>query len=89
MARTDLGLMEAQSDGGQGGATDGLFELGLLHCTGRDGAQNLVEAHKWFNLAALRGNDAAKTYRGELAREMSRQQVAQAQKLAREWLQRH
>jgi hypothetical protein len=45
-----------------------------------------VVAHKWFNLAALRGNRAALARRIELAREMSANQIAQAQKLAREWL---
>jgi len=50
---------------------------------------DLVSAHKWFNLAAARGNASALTYRVELAREMSADQVAEAQKLAREWLQTH
>ena len=48
-----------------------------------------MTAHKWFNLAALRGNKAALTYRLELAREMSSQDVSRAQKAAREWLATH
>jgi hypothetical protein len=52
-------------------------------------AADLVVAHKWFNLAAARGNRSALTYRSELAREMSADQVAEAQRLAREWLQTH
>jgi hypothetical protein len=44
-------------------------------------------AHKWFNLAAARGNPAALSHRIEVAREMSGEQIAEAQKLAREWLQ--
>ncbi|PPC84919.1 MAG: hypothetical protein CTY31_03220 [Hyphomicrobium sp.] len=70
----------------QGGQPDALFELGLIYCTGRDGTVDLVEAHKWFNLSAMRGNDEAKRYRLELARDMSKMDVARAQKLAREWL---
>jgi TPR repeat protein len=50
---------------------------------------DLVEAHKWFNLAAMRGNDDARQYRSEISREMSRVQVSRAQRLAREWLARH
>jgi hypothetical protein len=52
-------------------------------------AADLVVAHKWFNLAAARGNPSALSHRIELAREMSMDQVAEAQKLAREWLQTH
>ncbi|MDX2203274.1 MAG: hypothetical protein NW223_11035 [Hyphomicrobiaceae bacterium] len=69
-----------------GQSADALFELGLMYCAGRDVEMDLVSAHKWFNLAAMRGNAEAKRYRMEIAREMSRQQVAEAQRQAREWL---
>jgi hypothetical protein len=67
-------------------APDALFELGMLYATGRDVAADLVVAHKWFNLSASRGNPTALAYRVELAREMSCEQIAEAQKLAREWI---
>jgi hypothetical protein len=73
--------------GAQTGTPDALFELGMLYATGRDVAADLVAAHKWFNLAAARGNAAAMNRRVELAREMSAEQIAEAQRLAREWLQ--
>jgi len=88
MARMDIST-EAADLGTQMGAPDALFELGMLYATGRDVAADLVVAHKWFNLAAARGNPSALTHRIELAREMSADQVAEAQKLAREWLQTH
>jgi uncharacterized protein len=74
-----------------GGSTgDALLELGLLQCAGReDVAIDLVSAHKWFNLAALRGNAEAKRYRMEIAREMSKREIAEAQRQARQWLARH
>jgi hypothetical protein len=50
---------------------------------------DLVEAHKWFNLAAMRGNDDAKHYRFEISREMSKPQIWRAQRLAREWIATH
>jgi TPR repeat protein len=75
--------------GAQMGAPDALFELGMLYATGRDVAADLVVAHKWFNLAAARGNASALARRIEVAREMSAEQIAVAQKLAREWLQTH
>lgn len=77
---TEIGL------GAQMATPDALFELGMLFATGRDVAADLVAAHKWFNLAAARGNVAALDRRLELAREMSCEQIAEAQKLAREWL---
>ena len=68
---------------------DVLFERGLYWASGHCGVINLIAAHKWFNLAAARGNRSALSYRLELAREMSCEQIAEAQKQAREWLQTH
>jgi len=70
-------------------AADALYDLGLMCCTGRDGAVDLVEAHKWLNLAAMRGNAPARHLRQELALEMTRAEIARAQRLAREWLALH
>ena len=85
MARMDVSSREMEY-AAQGGQPDALFELGLSYCTGRDGTVDLVQAHKWFNISALRGNDDAKRYRLEVARDMSKSEIVQAQKLAREWL---
>jgi uncharacterized protein len=85
MARMDIG-MERFEVAAQTGAPDALFEFGMLYATGLDVEADLVVAHKWFNLAAMRGNHSALAHRIELAREMSASQIAQAQKLAREWL---
>lgn len=89
MARMEATILETSEITGAGGMPDALFELGLMHCAGRDGALDLVNAHKWFNLAAMRGNEAAKRYRMEISSEMSRAEVAEAQRLAREWLAQH
>ena len=88
MARMDIS-MEKVGLAAQTGAPDALFELGMLYATGREVAPDLVVAHKWFNLAAVRGNSSALTHRMELAREMSALQIAEAQKLAREWIATH
>ena len=84
MARMDMVCVENAELAAQTGAADALFELGLMYSTGRDVEPDLVTAHKWFNLAALRGNKAALEYRKELAFEMSQFDVAEAQKSARE-----
>jgi uncharacterized protein len=91
MARLDIatgitGYMELAA---QTGAPDALFELGMLYATGRDVDVDLVTAHKWFNLAAARGNASALTYRQELSLEMTSDQISEAQKQAREWIQTH
>jgi TPR repeat protein len=68
------------------GRAEALYNLGLAYSTGQGVAQDYVAAHKWFNLAALRGSDVAKSWRNQIAGEMNAGQIAQAQKLAREWL---
>ena len=68
---------------------DVLFELGMMYCIGRDVTQDYVTAHKWFNLAALKGSEDARCYRRELAMEMTPDQVAEAQRQARAWLTLH
>jgi uncharacterized protein len=86
MARMELSSRDTIEYAAQGGQPDALFELGLIYCTGRDGRVDLVEAHKWFNLAAMRGNQEAKRYRHELSSELSKAEIAKAQKMAREWM---
>lgn len=71
------------------GAPDALYELGLMYCSGRGVEIDLIEAHKWFNLAAARGNVEARTYRAEISRELSRKEMGEAQRRARAWLTRH
>jgi TPR repeat protein len=80
---------ETFADGPDANSDDGnsLFDLGLMHCLGRSVPKDLVLAHKWFNLAALRGCEAARQYRSDVAREMSTTDIAEAQKQARAWLQ--
>jgi TPR repeat protein len=58
----------------------------MMYATGRSVAVDLVAAHKWFNLACLRGKQAAKTYREEIAGELSKSQLAQALQSARTFL---
>lgn len=89
MARLDFSTRDVVEVAAQGGGADALYQLGLMYCTGREVDIDLVSAHKWFNLAAMRGNDDAKRYRIELASEMTKAQVSSAQKAAREWLKRH
>ena len=67
-----------------------MYRLGLEASTGGDdGVLDLIIAHKWFNLAAMQGNLEARAYRAELAKEMTAEEVAEAQRQAREYLATH
>ena len=68
---------------------DALYNLGLLYSTGQGVEMDYVEAHKWFNLAAMQGSQAARSWRAELAKEMTTDEIAAAQREAREWLASH
>lgn len=66
---------------------DELFRLGMLYSTGQGGAPlDYVSAHMLFNLAAMRGSMEAKIYRKELSQEMATEDIAEAQRQARQWL---
>ena len=68
---------------------DVLFERGLYWASGRSGVVNLVAAHKWFNLAALKGRSDAIAARREVAEQMSEIEIAAAQREARAWITTH
>lgn len=86
MACVDVeSLPQYEADAKQGRA-EALFNLGLAYSTGQGVGVDFIAAHKWFNLAAMRGVDEAKSWRAQLASEMLPTQIAEAQRLAREWL---
>ena len=68
---------------------DVLFERGLYWASGRSGMVDLVTAHKWFNLAALKGRVDAIALRREVAEMMSDVEIAMAQREARTWMSAH
>ncbi|MGO4406504.1 hypothetical protein AB4Z10_19860 [Bosea sp. RAF48] len=70
-------------------SAEAYYELGLMHASGRAGAVDVVMAQKWFNVAFARGCARAAPHRHELAREMSRDQIAEALREARAFLTRH
>jgi TPR repeat protein len=74
---------------GQNPNAEHLFELGLMYATGRSVPTDLVTAHQWLNLAAMRGSKAAAQLRQEIAADMSPAEIAAAQRAARDWLTRH
>lgn len=86
MACIDVDSLAQYERDAREGRADALYNLGLAYSTGEGVGVDLIAAHKWFNLAAARGVDAAKSWRNQLAADMSSGQIAEAQRLAREWL---
>lgn len=63
------------------------YELGVAYSCGTGGLDvDLIEAHKWFNLAALAGSVEGQACRAEIAEEMTAREIAEAQRQARAWL---
>jgi len=69
--------------------TDVLIERGLIYASGRSVPADLVTAHMWFNIAAMRGDKEAARLRREVAAEMSDAEIGAAQRAARDWLKLH
>ncbi len=86
MARFEILDADAAPLGEGPAASDMLFELGMMYSIGRDMPIDLVSAHKWFNLAAMKGNGEAARLRREIADQMSDVEIATAQRAARDWL---
>ena len=64
-----------------------LFRLGMMYSSGQGGCpMDRVSAHMIFNLAAMKGSLEAREYRREMSAEMEREEIAEAQKAARRWI---
>jgi TPR repeat protein len=66
--------------------TRAILTLGFMYKQGWKVPQDYVTAHKWYNIGASLGDDKAKYERDDLAKKMTPPQLADAQKLAREWM---
>lgn len=86
MAFTDVEIEKAHAKARLIGGGEDLYRLGLIYATGQGGHVDYIQAHMWFNLAAMKGNQAAKESRRELSGLMSPSEIATAQRAAREWL---
>ena len=67
---TDQSLIEAQ------------FNLGLMYDNGEGVAENGAQAYKWYNLSTAQGYEDAKENKGIIAERMTREQIAEAQRLS-------
>ncbi|MCR9195815.1 MAG: hypothetical protein NXH88_13845 [Hyphomonas sp.] len=85
MARFEMGNAEFAGIGA-GANADILLEMGLACATGRGGTTDMVAAHKWFNIAAIKGSARAAALRAEIAECMSKSELAKALRDARDWM---
>jgi TPR repeat protein len=65
------------------------YNLGVMYANGRGVLQDDVQAHMWLNLSAAQGWNDAVEARGLITEKMTPKQLAEAQRLAREWLAQH
>lgn len=80
-------LMESRLSQAACGSAEACFDLGVAYSCGTGGMPvDFVEAHKWFNLAALGGSEQGQSMRAEIAEEMTAREIAEAQRQARAWI---
>ena len=89
MARFEMSDCDQAGLGESSAGADTFFELGMMYSIGCSVPIDYVSAHKWFNLAAMRGNTDAIRLRREVADQMSEFEIAAAQRAARTWLKAH
>jgi TPR repeat protein len=89
MARFDVLSTDTAALGGVVAGSDMYIRLGLMYSSGRSVALDRVAAHMWFNIAAMKGERDAVLLRRELSEEMAPEEIAAAQRAAREWLNTH
>jgi uncharacterized protein len=81
-------LMESRLADAARGNANALYDLGIAYSTGSGGVDvDLIEAHKWFNLAALNGSEEGMMCRADISDDMTAREIAEAQRQARAWLQ--
>ncbi|MBW8639503.1 sel1 repeat family protein [Hoeflea sp. WL0058] len=88
MARYEMLDQQLAVAGGKAEA-DIFCEMGMMYAIGRDCPLDYVAAHKWFNIAAIKGSERAAELRADLAKTMSKGELASALRSAREWMTMH
>jgi TPR repeat protein len=71
------------------GHAEAQHNLGLMNEKGLGVPQDFVRAHMWFNLAVVHVNEGAKHDRDRTASLLAPDQIAEAQRMAREWMAKH
>lgn len=88
MARFEILDQQLATMGGEAEA-EIFCEMGLMYAAGRDCPMDYIAAHKWLNIAAIKGSNRAAELRSDLAQSMSKADLAEALRSAREWMTMH
>lgn len=80
---SDMAIMSSES------RAETFCDMGLMYATGRGCPVDLVAAHKWLNIAAIKGSDRAAELRADLTHMMTKMQIAEALRAARDWMTTH
>ena len=89
MARLEMPELMPASLGAGPVTADTMFSLGMMYSSGHEVPVDLITAHKWFNIAAMKGHAEAARLRREIAAEMADAEIGQAQRAARDWIKAH
>jgi hypothetical protein len=103
-AQTNLGVMYDNGEGvpeddaeavrwfrlaAEQGHAQAQSNLGLMYALGESVPADDVLAYMWFNLAAAQGDEVAQDGKDLIEEDMTREQIAEAQRMSREWLEAH
>ena len=65
------------------------YNLGFMYANGDGVPKDLLFAYMWFNLSAAQGNETAQSNNEIIEQQMTREQIAEAQRRSREWIETH
>lgn len=65
------------------------YNLGEIYANGDGVKRDYVKSYMWFNVAAISGHEPYIKSRDKVAKKMNKEQIAEAQKLSREWMETH
>ena len=104
-AQYNLGVMYANGEGGlpqddteaarwyrisaEQGHFRAQYNLGVMYANGDGVPADRVSAYLWWNLSAIEGHEIARGRRDIIERQMTREQIAEAQRLSRQWIETH
>ena len=71
------------------GLVDAQWSLGDMYANGNGVPRDYIEVYKWWNLVAIQGNYNAKDRIEDIEKKMTKQQIAEGQRLSREWFNEH
>ena len=65
------------------------YNLGVMYASGEGVPEDIVLAYMWWNVAAAQGEEDAQRLKDITEEEMTREQITEAQRLSREWIEEH